>query len=264
MPKGERVRSIGIVVQTRAEAVAEPRRQLEELARGLGLEVLEDGAPDLVVVLGGDGTILRALRRFLGSGVPVIGVNYGRVGFLASVGPDELEAALQRVFRGEYRTYELPTLEATIGPKRHLAINDVVSTSGSLGRMIELGWSVGGEDLGVLPCDGLVCATPSGSTAYNLSSGGPVLAWGLDAVALTFVAPHSLHARPLVVPRSREIVVTNHTPGSVPVSVVADGHEIGRLEPGEHVTIRLGDDWSLLATHGDVTFFDRYRATFAS
>ena len=258
----EPVRRIAVFVQKQAEAVADARRRLDELARSLGVETVEDGA-QLAVVLGGDGTMLRALRRFLGTGVPVIGVNYGRVGFLTSVVADEMAPTLERVLRGEYRTYELPTLEATLGGERHVAVNDVVSTSGSLGRMVELGWSVGGEDLGVLPCDGLVCATPSGSTAYNLSSGGPVLVWGLDACALTFVAPHSLHARPLVVPRSRDVVVTNRT-ADVPVTVVADGAEIGRLEPGERVEIRLGEAWSLLATPSDVSFFDRYRATFAS
>ena len=83
----------------------------------------------------------------------------------------------------------------------HVAVNDVVATSATLGRMVELAWAVGGEDLGTIPCDGMICATPSGSTAYNLSNGGPVLVRGLDAMAVTFIAPHSLHARPLVVPR---------------------------------------------------------------
>ena len=93
-----------------------------------------------------------------------------------------------------------PRPEASAGS----AVNDVVVASSTIGRMIELGWAIGGEDLGSQPCDGLICSTPSGSTAYNLSNGGPVLVWGLDAMAITFVAPHSLHARPLVVPRGRD------------------------------------------------------------
>jgi NAD+ kinase len=216
---------------------------------------------DLAVVLGGDGTMLRALNRFLGSGVPVIGVNFGRVGFLASIRPDELEAGLERALRGEYEVVELPTLEVRAGEESRVAVNDVVCTSSSLGRMIELEWSIGGEDLGSLPCDGIICCTPSGSTAYNLSSGGPVLVWGLDAAAVTFVAPHSLHARPLVVPRGREIAVCNKT-RDVSVTVIADGHPFAELARGDCASIHLGERWSLLATLPEATFFRRYRDTF--
>jgi NAD+ kinase len=226
----------------------------------------DDGAAggiDLAVVLGGDGTMLRALNRFLGTGIPVVGVNFGAVGFLTSIRRNELEEGLGRVFRGDYRVLELPTLEAEARGERRPAVNDVVAASSMLGRMVELAWSVGGEDLGTLPCDGLICATPSGSTAYNLSNGGPVLVWGLDAVALTFIAPHSLHARPLVVPRSRDVVVENRTP-NVDVSVLADGHVFAELPRGGRVTIRLAERYSLLATLPEQTFSRRYRQTFAS
>ena len=130
------------------------------------------------IALGGDGTILRTLAQLLGSDVPVIGVNFGRVGFLASIEPDALERDIARVLAGEYAVVELPTLEVELNGKRHVAVNDVVATSATLGRMIELAWAVGGEDLGTVPCDGMICSTPSGSTAYNLSNGGPVLVRG--------------------------------------------------------------------------------------
>ena len=155
--------------------------------------------------------MLRALQRFLGTGSPVIGVNFGRVGFLTSIAADDLEPGLERVFAGEYLVVELPTLEARAGAEEHVAVNDVVVASSIVGRMIELGWAIGGEDLGALPCDGVICATPSGSTGYNLSNGGPVLVWGLDAMAVTFIAPHSLHARPLVVPRGSDVEIENRT-----------------------------------------------------
>ena len=145
--------------------------------------------------------MLRALNRFLGTGVPVIGVNFGRVGFLSSIPRDELETGLARVFAGEYQVEELPTLEVEVGDERRVAVNDLVVTSAVVGRMIQLEWAVGGEVSAGSACDGVVCATPSGSTGYNFSNGGPVLVWGLDAMAVTFVAPHSLNARPLVVPR---------------------------------------------------------------
>jgi NAD+ kinase len=207
--------------------------------------------------------MLRALRRFLGTGVPVLGVNFGRVGFLAALQADSLEDGLGRAFAGDYRVVELPALEAEAREGRWMAVNDLVVTSSSLGRMIELGWAVGGEDLGSLPCDGLICSTPSGSTAYNLSNGGPVLVWGLEAMAVTFVAPHSLHARPLVVPRGRDLAVVNRTV-DVAATVLVDGHHVDELEPGEQVVARLGDQDSLLATLPESTFFGRYRRIFAS
>ena len=132
----------------------------------------------LAVAVGGDGTILRTLARLLGTGIPVIGINFGRVGFLASISPEQLESDLARVFGGEYRTIEQPTLEAQLDGETFVAVNDVVATSSTLGRMIELGWAIAGEDLGVVSCDGMICSTPSGSTAYNLSNGGPVLVRG--------------------------------------------------------------------------------------
>jgi NAD+ kinase len=218
---------------------------------------------DIAVVLGGDGTMLRALNRFLGTDVPVIGVNFGRVGFLSSIPRDELETGLGRVFAGEYRVEELPTLEVEVGEERRVAVNDLVVASAVVGRMIQLEWAVGGEALGRLGCDGVVCATPPGSTGYNFSNGGPVLVWGLDAMSVTFVAPHSLNARPLVVPRGAELIIWNRTP-DVPATALVDGHHVGDLSPGGRAVARVGAQRSFLATLPEVTFFSRYRRAFAS
>jgi NAD+ kinase len=127
--------------------------------------------------------------------------------------------------------------------------------------MIELGWRIAGEELGIQPCDGMICATPSGSTAYNLSNGGPVLVRGLDAMAITFIAPHSLHARPMVVPRGLDLEICNETP-DVAVSVIVDGHALADVPAGSRLLVRLGDRRALLATLPEVTFFRRYRQTF--
>jgi NAD+ kinase len=236
----------------------------DELAKhGLGAGDADSTTPDLAVVLGGDGTMLRALQRFRGTSVPVIGVNLGRVGFLASIDRDELEAGLSRVFSGEYEVVELPALDAETDGGRWTAVNDVVVTSSTIGRMIELGWAIGGEELGQLPCDGLICSTPSGSTAYNLSNGGPVLVWGMDAMAINFVAPHSLHARPLVVPRGLDLTVENRT-DEVAATVLVDGHPMHELPPGEGVVARLSEERSMLATLPESTFFSRYRRVFGS
>lgn len=271
-------RRVVLLTHGRAEQVGDGVDRVLAVARSAGVDLVVEldeaskhgldarGAADdadLALVLGGDGTMLRGLQRFLGTGVPVIGVNFGRVGFLCSIDPDELEAGVARAFAGDIETVELPTLTVTTGGTISIAVNDVVVTSSTLGRMVELEWAVGGEDLGRVSCDGLICSTPSGSTAYNLSNGGPVLMWGIDASAVTFVAPHSLHARPLVVPRGREIVVANRTP-DVAVTVLADGHPVDHGAPGDRIVIALGPERSLLATLPESTFVSRYRAAFGA
>ena len=234
-----------------------------ELAAAAGTELvsLEDGEPDLVIALGGDGTMLRALRATLGKGVPVFGVNFGRVGFLTSVEGEQLETGLEPVFAGEYRVVELCTLQGSLAGAEHVAVNDIVATSSEPGRMVELGWEVGGEELGTQPCDGLICCTPSGSTAYNLSNGGPVMMWGLEAMAITFVAPHSLHARPLVLPRGQDLTVTNRSPVQR-VTILADGGAVGELGPSDSLTVQVGGQTASLALLPEVSFFTRYHHVF--
>src|SRR4051794_20450955 len=232
------VRTAAIVTHGRVD-VHDAVERVRAAAETSGVAVVDDPADaELAVALGGDGTLLRTLGGLLGAAVPVIGVNYGRVGFLASIEPDRIEADLPRVFAGGYLVVELPTLQVQLDGERHVAVNDVVVTSSTLGRMIELAWAVGGEDLGTVPCDGMICATPSGSTAYNLSNGGPVLVRGLDAMAVTFIAPHSLHARPLVVPRGLELTVRNAT-ADVPAALLVDGHRVAEVQPGEEVGVYL-------------------------
>ena len=136
-----------------------PDEEVEKHGVGEPEDDLSDA--DIAVVLGGDGTMLRALQRFLGTGIPVVGVNFGRVGFLASIQPNELESGLARVFSGDYRVVQLATLEVEVDGLRGAAINDVVVLSSIKGRMVELAWALGGEDMAVQPCDGMICPSPS-------------------------------------------------------------------------------------------------------
>ena len=274
------VRRAAVVTHGKPQTIGPALKRLEKVAREAGVELLLPGeevekhgvgepkedlltTADIAVVLGGDGTMLRALQRFLGIDIPVIGVNFGRVGFLATIQPNELESGLARVFSGDYRVVQLTTLEVDADGTRGAAVNDVVVLSSIRGRMVELAWALGGEDLGVQPCDGMICSTPSGSTAYNLSNGGPVLVRGLDAMAVTFIAPHSLHARPMVVPRGLDLEIRNRTP-DVSASVLVDGHGLADVGTAAPITIRLSEQRSLLATLPEATFFRRYRETFGS
>jgi NAD+ kinase len=259
----EAVRRAAVVTHGRPETIGDAVRRLERTAREAGVELVdaEDERPDVAIVLGGDGTMLRGLRAYLGTDVPVFGVNFGRVGFLTSVTAADLEAGVRRVFAGDFKVVDLCTLRVSVDGRVEPAINDAVATSARLGRMVELGWEIGGEDLGTQPCDGMICSTPSGSTAYNLSNGGPVLMWGIEAMAMTFVAPHSLNARALVVPKGVAVRITNRTP-DVPVAVLADGHRVGELGRDASLEARIGEERSRLALLPDVTFFTRYHDVF--
>ena len=278
MPSARRVTRAAVVTHGTPGQIGSGFARLQAVAQEHGVELVlsteeaqkhgvaasDDAADaDIAVVLGGDGTVLRTLTRFLGTGVPVIGVNFGRVGFLSSMGRRDLEDGLARVFAGEYDVVELPTLELEHPDVRTVAVNDVVVASASLGRMIELELAVGGEELGRQPCDGIICATPSGSTAYNLSNGGPVLMWGLEAIALTYVAAHSLHARPLVIPPGSDVIVWNRST-DVEAGVLVDGHRVSTLGKADRAVVRIGGQRSLLATLPEATFVRRYRQSFAS
>jgi NAD+ kinase len=222
----------------------------------------DDGDVDLVLVLGGDGTTLRALHRFLQQRTPVIGVNFGRVGFLTTMEPEELPRRLPEVLAGGYEVVELPTLEVGLHGERHLAVNDVLVTSAVQGRMAVLEWGVNGTDMGEVGCDGIVVSSPSGSTAYNLSAGGPVLSWGVDAMVATFIAAHALDARPLVLSRGHVISIVSRSRG-FPSRVVVDGHLVGTLDEAAGTTVRMAPETALLATLPDRPFLRHYRDTFS-
>ncbi|MCW2928612.1 MAG: kinase [Thermoleophilia bacterium] len=226
------------------------------------------GGCDAAIVLAGDGTLLRTLAG-LGPETPVLGVNFGMLGFLSGASHDRLEAAVEALARGEYRTVDLPALELDLaGRGTATAVNDVVAMGGIVGRVNELGWRVASGDrmtldeMGTVACDGMVLATPVGSTAYNLSNGGPVMAWGVEGTVVSFVAPHTLAARPLVVAPQDEVEVQHMGRGG-PLKVLADGVQVGRLQPGEILRVRRGGVRARLAFVDHVSFYARYRDNFA-
>jgi NAD+ kinase len=251
-----------VVTHGRPEQIGDAVARLESVAARCGVELVSDDEAELVVVLGGDGTTLRALRRFLGTGAPCLGVNFGRVGFLTSILAEDLEAGLEEAFSGGFDTISLPTIESSGPGGAHVGINDVVFTSGIVGRMVIIEWLVDGTPMGELGCDGAILATSTGSTAYNLSAGGPVIAWGIDAFVVSFVSPHSLHARSMVLGRPHHVELRNASP-DVPLHAIVDGHRQGDLAPGERVTVGLGDRSARLARVPGTSFFSRYRETFS-
>ncbi|MGH2783337.1 MAG: NAD(+)/NADH kinase, partial [Thermoleophilaceae bacterium] len=177
---------------------------------------------DLAVVLGGDGTILTHLRKFAGTEVALFAVNYGAIGFLATVEPWELDEGMRVALEGDYGVMALPALLVETEEGERLAVNDISFHRRQNGRVAELAYWVEGEELGEVRCDGLVVSTPAGSTGYNLANGGPVLAWGVEGFIVSFIAPHTLTARTLVVAPDDRLEVTNRS-RSDEVDMLADG-----------------------------------------
>jgi NAD+ kinase len=261
-PERAAVQRIAVITHGKPDVIGDAPRRLREVANGCGVEIGAEGDADMAVVLGGDGTMLRALQRYLGTGVPAVGVNFGRVGFLTSIAADDLETGLKDVFCGSFDVIDLPTISATTATERVTGINDIVLASAILGRMAMIEWCVDGQSLGELGCDGVIIASPTGSTAYNLSAGGPVLAWGTEGYVVTFVSPHSLHARSMVLGRPHLVQLINRS-ADVPVQVIVDGHTAGRVDPGEHLEVRQADASATLARAGGTSFFKRYLETFS-
>jgi NAD+ kinase len=260
--EGVAVGRAAFLTHGRPEVIGDALDRLRAVAARCGVEIVDEHDPDIVVVLGGDGTMLRALQGRLGTGIPCLGVNFGRVGFLTSIAGDDFEQGLERAFAGGYEVLDLPTLVGDAGAGALTGVNDIVLTSATAGRMAIVEWSVDGQSLGELGCDGVIAASPTGSTAYNLSAGGPVLVPGTDGYVVTFVSPHSLHARSMVLGRSHTVTFQNRA-ADVPVQVIVDGHVAATVGPGEQVEVRMGDSSAALARISGTSFFTRYLEAFS-
>ena len=239
----------------------ETRKHQLEPAAGLVLDAPVDPHVDICFALGGDGTILRALRAYACTGVPVFAVNFGEIGFLATVDRDDAADGFRHAFRGEFEVLSLPGIEVLGERGRWLAMNDVSIHRGAGKRVADLDYSVADDEVGRVRCDGLVVATPAGSTGYNLANGGPVLAWGVKGFVVSFIAPHSLTARTLVVAPSDVLSVSNRS-HEEPVDVTLDGRPICVLEPAEGIRARFVDRQGCLAQLAGTTFYHRLREKF--
>jgi len=260
--------AIGHLIDTAARAGVEVRIPSEEVEKHdiaprdgavLGSEDLE-GA-DLAVVLGGDGTMLRALRAFAGRQVPVFAFNFGAIGFLSTVDHGELDSGLERALGGDFDVLGLPALALEIDGERHLAVNDVSFHRRVDDRVAQLAYDLEGQRLGEVRCDGLVASTPVGSTGYNLANGGPVLAWGVEGYVVSFIAPHTLTARALVAGTEDTLTVTNLSSRD-DVDVMNDGRTVGLLAPGQQLEVRFEREQVLLAELPGSSFYRRLRQKF--
>ena len=232
-----------------------------EPADGLVLDAPLDPNVDICFALGGDGTILTALRAYAGTGVPVFAVNFGEVGFLATVDREHAEEGFRRAFAGKFEVLSLPGIAISGARGSWLAINDISMHRQPGKRVADLEYSIGSDEIGRVRCDGLVVATPAGSTGYNLANGGPVLAWGVEGYVVSFIAPHSLTARALVVSPHDEMEVGNCSQEE-PVDVTVDGRPVCVLAPDEQISVKYVLDQGCLAQLAATSFYQRLREKF--
>jgi NAD+ kinase len=236
-------------------------RPLGELLEGSEAAQLEQASLDFILSLGGDGTLLRGARIACVRGVPILGINLGHLGFLAGAGPDMAVTALTRITRGQYLVEQRRALSARIGDDGapQLAVNDVVIHKGGVARVIRLAVFVDGEQVGTYSADGIIVATPTGSTAYSLSSGGPIVVPSVDAFVITAICPHTLAVRPLVVPATATIAVRVLDPVPRPdeLLVSLDGQATSHLALRQDVTVVKASQSVLLAQIDNESFFRR-------
>ena len=218
--------------------------RVSEAGQEMDIDAVDLKGSTVVVSMGGDGTFLRAVRLAWAEDIPVLGVNYGRLGYLADLVPEELRAALTRVFEHRAIIESRCALEVAIGDRSlpddvftHLALNEVVLEKIIFGHTVRLATSIDGEEVLTYSADGLLIATPTGSTAYNLSAGGPILSPTLRAMVVTPVAPHLSLDRSLVLTAAQRFTV--EIAADRAAVLVIDGEEIGRLEPASTVTCRV-------------------------
>ena len=279
------VRKIAVITHRRVEATNAAFMQILHLCRELSIEAvipereaeksdiprdsglakvvpqLADEDVDYCVALGGDGTILRAFSNFHDMSTPVLGINFGRMGFLSALSPEDVPGRLRPVLSGSYNLMDLTLLELDQSGACSLAINDVVIHKPVAGSVVRLGYAVDGVAMDTISCDGMVVSTPAGSTAYNLSNGGPLMSLGLDAFILSAVAPHTLSFRPLVMGPAQRLEIVNESHEAA-VEICVDGRDCSSLPAGERLAVTISKRKARLVQVPGSDFHRRLRDKF--
>lgn len=238
-------RNIVIVGRQEDPRVAEPLYQLSKHLEKAGASILQKkdiGNADLVMSIGGDGTMLYASRLTREHGTPILGINRGRLGFLADVTPDEMIASVDRVLQGNFTTDSRLLLEARLHRNSGedvvaFALNDIVLQRRETGRMVDFETRIAGQYVNTHSGDGLIVATPTGSTAYALSCGGPIIEPQLDAVVIVPVCPHTLTDRPIVISSDQSIEVSLLQRDDTKAEITVDGFSMGGINPTDKLRI---------------------------
>ncbi|HUQ52103.1 MAG TPA: NAD(+) kinase [Gammaproteobacteria bacterium] len=265
-------------------SVTEPAQQILEHLRKRGITVLASATSDtsralagathvderelatrsdLVIAIGGDGTLLHAARNVAARKVPLVGINRGRLGFLTDVSPEHMLDALDAILAGDYLDERRLMLAASLGQPAGgslFALNDIVLQRGDTGRLLDFTTQVDDTYVNTHRGDGLIVATPTGSTAYALSCGGPIIQPNVDALVMVPICPHTLSDRPLVLPSSSTIRVTLDNAGGSEAHVVCDGEPLARMAPTDVLTISLAKQAVTLLHPRDYNYYELLRS----
>lgn len=219
---------------------------------------------DLIVVLGGDGTLLNVARQASCNQVPLFGINLGHLGFLTETEVDDMYAAFERLIIGDYKIEKRLMLEAFVeddnqSTRNFIALNDIVITKGNFARIVSYSFYVNDNFVDLLTADGIVVSSPTGSTAYSLSAGGPIVAPDVDALIVTPICPHTLHSRPIIVSSNDLVRVAVSKSNNTDIIMTVDGQEGIRLKPGDIVTVKKSRYYANLVKLNDRNFFDVLR-----
>jgi NAD+ kinase len=218
---------------------------------------------DGLITLGGDGTLLRGAGMLIRDTIPILGINMGRVGFLTTASRADLETAVRAFLAGDYKLDHRSTLSAELLPSHEppqiTALNDVVVHHAGVARVLQVRIWVDDQEVGQYSADGIIVASPTGSTAYSLSAGGPIVTPDVDVLIVTAISPHTLAVRPLVVGAQATIRIEPRLTRSSQVQITTDGQETATLEPGDAVVVRRGTRSIPLVRFGSTGFFERVR-----
>ncbi len=253
----DQARSLGVTL--RFDELETTKHHLEADS-GVVVDAPIDHEVDVCVVLGGDGTILRALRHYACTAVPVFSINFGEVGFLATVSEDGIDDGLRHALVGDFELLKLPAIVVDTEHGSSRAFNDVAVHRRAGERVARVAYALNGEELGSVRGDGLVVATPAGSTGYNLANGGPVMAWGVGGFVVSFIAPHSLTARALVAAPDDTLAIHNRSRDALDVAV--DGRLVGELAAGATLDARFQHNMGTIAQLPGYSFYGRLREKF--
>jgi NAD+ kinase len=269
----EQAAAAGVTLRLDAE---ETRKHGLPSGPGLAVDAPVKDAVELCLVLGGDGTILRALQLYASTDVPVFAINFGAIGFLATVEPGEMGEGMRRALDGDFELLRLPAIvldppgerpatrppgsNPAVAAVAQVAVNDIAIHRKVGERVAELAYEIEGEVVGSVRCDGLVVATPAGSTGYNLANGGPVMAWGVEGFVVSFIAPHSLTARALVVAPGDRLTVHNRSLQALDIAF--DGRPAGEIAPGGQIDARFVSEVGTIAQLPGSSFYRRLREKF--
>lgn len=249
------IKTVEILNRNNIKALVEPD-VAKHVENATAAEYAEICAADMIVTLGGDGTLLSAVHKYNSAKCPFLGINYGHLGFLTEI-EKESYADFEKIIKGDYTVSKHLTIETSLNGVSYTSLNDTAIHRDAMSSMVKLSVSVDGEMLYTLRADGLIISTPTGSTAYSLSAGGPIVDPTVDVIILTLICPHDLNSRSILVPKDKEIHI-NIIEAAGNAVVNFDGNHALRVNSGDVLAVTAGKKINLVRT-SECSFYKRLK-----